>query len=224
MKKRVLLIAIVLLGVRFGYSQVNTVCQAQSMFIYNFSRLIQWPAGSQSGDFIIGIIGDDELYNSLITYVSNKKVGSQSISIKKFDSPDNVTRCHIVFVGNRKVSSFDDIIGKLRGSNSLITYVSNKKVGSQPIAIKKFDSPENVTRCHIVFVGNRKVSSFDDLIGKLRGSNSLIITEKKGMINMGSAIDFFMEQDKLKFMINSTNAQKYNLTVSKSLEDMAYRN
>jgi hypothetical protein len=170
MKKGFLLIAFMIVGVRFGYSQVDNVSQAQSLFIYNFSRLIQWPAGSQSGDFVIGVIGDDELYNSLITYVSNKKVGSQ------------------------------------------------------PIAIKKFDSPENVTRCHIVFVGNRKVSSFDDLIGKLRGSNSLIITEKKGMINMGSAIDFFLEQDKLKFVINPTNAQKYNLTVSKSLEDMAYRN
>jgi hypothetical protein len=156
--------------VRFGYSQVTSVSQAQSLFIYNFSRLIQWPAGSQSGDFVIGVIGDDELYKSLITYISNKKVGSQSISIKKFDSP------------------------------------------------------ENVTRCHIVFVGKGGVSSFDDLIGRLRGSNSLIITEKKGMINMGSAIDFFMDQDKLKFVINPTNAEKYDLTVSKSLEDMAYRN
>jgi hypothetical protein len=159
-----------LVGVRFGYSQVNSVSQAQSLYIYNFSRLIQWPAGSQSGDFVIGVIGDEELYKSLVTYISNKKVGSQ------------------------------------------------------PISIKKFDSPENITRCHIVFVGNVKVSSFDDLIGRLRGSNSLIITEKKGMINMGSAIDFFMDQDKLKFVMNSTNAEKYDLTVSKSLEDMAYRN
>jgi len=170
MKKRIILIALMLAGVRFGYSQVTSVSQAQSLFIYNFSRLIQWPAGNQSGDFVIGVIGDDELYKSLITYVSNKKVGAQ------------------------------------------------------PIAIKKFDNPDNVTRCHIVFVGNGKVTSFDDIINQLRGSNSLIITEKKGMINMGSAIDFFMDQDKLKFVINSTNAQKYNLTVSKSLEDMAYRN
>jgi hypothetical protein len=33
-----------------------------------------------------------------------------------------------------------------------------------------------------------------------------------------------MEQDKLKFVINSVNAQKYDLTISKTLEDMAYRN
>jgi hypothetical protein len=68
------------------------------------------------------------------------------------------------------------------------------------------------------------VSEFDEVLSRLRGSNSLIITEKKGMINMGSAIDFFMDEDKLKFVINSQNAQKYDLIVSKSLEDMSYRN
>lgn len=153
-----------------GLSQIANVHQAQSLFIYNFSRLIQWPAGNQSGDFVIGVIGNDNLYNSLNTYVANKKVGTQ------------------------------------------------------PIVIKKFDNPESLTRCHIIFVGNSKVAVFDEVLSRVRGTNSLIITEKKGMINMGSAIDFFMDQDKLKFVINSVNAQKYNLTVSKSLEDMAYRN
>lgn len=154
----------------WGFSQISSIQQAQSLFIYNFSRLIQWPEGNQTGDFVIGVIGNDNLYKSLVTYVSNKKVGAQ------------------------------------------------------PIVIKKFDTPESLTRCHIIFVGNSKVAAFDEVLNRVRGTNSLIITEKKGMINMGSAIDFFMDQDKLKFVINSINAQKYNLTVSKSLEDMAYRN
>ncbi len=170
MKKIYILIFLVFAGVSAVNSQVGTVSQAQSLFIYNFSRLIQWPAGNQTGDFVIGVIGDDELYNSLITTMSNKKVGSQ------------------------------------------------------PIVIKKFDTPESLTRCHIIFVGNRKVAAFDDVIGRLRGSNSLIITARKGMVNMGSAIDFFLDQDKLKFVINPVNAQKYNLIVSKTLQDMAYRN
>ncbi|HEX2396283.1 MAG TPA: YfiR family protein [Bacteroidales bacterium] len=169
--KRVLTVVILVLTCYFSsFSQVTNVHQAQSLFIYNFSRLIQWPAGNQSGDFVIGVIGSDNLYSSLNTYVANKKVGTQ------------------------------------------------------PIVIKKFENPESLTRCHIIFVGNGKVAAFDEVLTRLRGSNCLIITEKKGMINMGSAIDFFMDQDKLKFVINSGNAQKYNLTVSKSLEDMAYRN
>ncbi len=170
MKKTITLLVLIFAGLKIGYAQINNVNQAQSLYIYNFSRLIQWPAGNQTGEFIIGVVGDEDLYKSLITFVGNKKVGTQ------------------------------------------------------PIAIKKFDSPESISRCHIVFIGSAKLSAFDDVVSRLRGSNSLIITEKKGMVNMGSAIDFFQDQDKLKFVINSENAQKYNLIVSKSLEDMAYRN
>jgi hypothetical protein len=173
MKKRILLIALMLTGVRFVYSQVtevNDVNRAQTLFIYNFSRLIQWPAVSQSGEFVIGVVGDNELFNALTNFVVNKRVGSQSILVKKFDEPAMVSKCHIVFIGNSRISRINEILGKLQGSNSLI------------------------------------------------------ITERKGMIHSGSAIDFFFDEDKLKFVINSDNAEKYNLIVSKSLEDMAFKN
>jgi hypothetical protein len=170
MKKGAILIILMLTGMRFGYSQVSTVSQAQTMFIYNFSRLIQWPAGNTTGDFVIGVVGDNEMYNSLVTFVTNKRVGSQSITVKKFDEPQSISRCHIVFVGDGKINKLNEVISKLQGTNSLI------------------------------------------------------ITERKGMINAGSAIDFFMDQDKLKFVMNAENAEKYNLAVSKSLLDMAYKN
>ena len=170
MKKRVMVVLLLLVTVKFGFSQVNSVTQAQSMFIYNFSRLIQWPAGSTTGQFVIGVVGSNDLYNNLVSFVANKRVGSQSI------------------------------------------------------AVRKFDDPQSVSSCHIVFLGNSKVSRIDELVNRLQGSNSLIITERKGMINSGSAIDFFMLEDKLKFVMNADNAEKYNLTVSKSLEDMAYKN
>jgi len=169
MKKVLILLALLFVGVKFSYSQISSVTQAQTLFIYNFSRLIQWP-GSKTGEFIIGVVGDNEIYNSLLSFVANKKVGSQSIMVKKFDDPQSVSRCHIVFIGDSKIARLNEIISKLQGSNSLI------------------------------------------------------ITERKGMINSGSAIDFFIDQDKLKFVMNTENAVKYNLTVSKSLEDMAYKN
>lgn len=170
MKKLVIFLVFVGATVRIGFSQINDLNQAQSLYIYNFSRLIQWPESSKTGDFIIGILGDNELYNTLLNFSVNKKVGAQQI------------------------------------------------------VIKKFDEPQNVSGCHIVFVGNGKIGRMSEVVERLRGSYSLIITERKGMVNSGSAIDFFVDQDKLRFVVNSENAERYNLTVSKSLEDMSYRN
>lgn len=169
MKKFFLVLYLITISLFTGLSQVSSVSQAQSMFIYNFSRLIQWPAGSSTGEFVIGVIGDNEVYNSLVSFVANKKVGAQSI------------------------------------------------------VVKKFDDPQSISRCQILFVGDSKISIFPEVISKIQGYNSLLITEKRGMINSGSAIDFVLVEDKLKFVMNAENAVKYNLTVSKSLEDMAYK-
>jgi len=170
MKKMLLAFSLITIPLFAGLSQVSSVSQAQSMFIYNFSRLIQWPAGSSSGEFVIGVIGDNEVYSSLLSFVANKKVGAQSI------------------------------------------------------VVKNFEDPQSISRCQILFVGDSKISKFPEVINRIQGFNSLVITEKRGMINSGSAIDFILVEDKLKFVMNAENAVKYNLTVSKSLEDMAYKN
>ena len=170
MKKMLLAFSLITIPLFFGLSQVSSVSQAQSMFIYNFSRLIQWPAGSSSGEFVIGVIGDNEVYSSLLSFVANKKVGAQAI------------------------------------------------------VVKNFEDPQSISRCQILFVGDSKISKFPEVINRIQGFNSLVITERRGMINSGSAIDFVLVEDKLKFVMNAENAIKYNLTVSKSLEDMAYKN
>ncbi len=170
MKKMFLVLALFTIPLLSALSQASSVSQAQSMFIYNFSRLIQWPAGSITGEFIIGVIGDNDVYSSLSSFVANKKVGTQSI------------------------------------------------------VVRKFDDPQSISRCQILFVGDSKIAKFSEVISRIQGYNSLVITEKKGMINSGSAIDFILVEDKLKFVMNTENAVKYNLTVSKSLEDMSYKN
>ncbi len=170
MKKMFVVLALITIPLFSVLSQASSVSQAQSMFIYNFSRLIQWPSGSSAGEFIIGVIGDNDVYSSLSSFVANKKVGTQAI------------------------------------------------------VVKKFDDPQSISRCQILFVGDSKIGKFPEVISKIQGYNSLVITERRGMINSGSAIDFVLVEDKLKFVLNTDNAVKYNLIVSKSLEDMAYKN
>ncbi len=103
-----------------SYSQVS-ITQAQSIFIYNFTRLIEWPADRKSGDFIIGVYGAEELLNDLKSYTSNKKVGGQSIKIEKINNPENTSGLHVIFVGfdkSRDISKIIKIVGE--GSTLII--------------------------------------------------------------------------------------------------------
>lgn len=143
------------------------VTDAQAMFIYNFSRLIEWPANAKSGDFTIGVLGNSQITSSLTTFVVGKKVGSQNIAIKQFNDVGDITSCHILFV------SFG------------------------------------------------KSSKMSEVQSKLSGTHSLIIGEKKDLVSDGAAINFVIDNNKLRFQLNTANAEKYQLKVSKSLQEMA---
>lgn len=146
------------------------ISDAQAMFIYNFSRLVKWPVNATQGDFVIGVLGNNETYGSLKSYTTAKKVGAQKI------------------------------------------------------IIKKFNNPEDITTCNILFVGASKSSKMDKINEKLNGTNTLIIGEHSGITESGAAINFVLIGNRLKFELNKNNIDKYNLIVSKSLQDMAYKN
>ena len=137
------------------------------MFIYNFSRLIQWPPAYSSGDFVVGVLGNSAVFNELESFTAGKKVGAQSFSIVKFKDVSEISKCNILFV------SFG------------------------------------------------KSGDIETITSKLSGQSTLIISEKKGGIDSGSAINFIVENDKLKFEMKPSNASKYDLKVSSTLSNMA---
>jgi hypothetical protein len=161
---------IIILGLNFivSFSQTE-IPKAQAMFIYNFSRLIEWPAEYKSGPYIIGVIGTCQTFNDLESFTTGKSVGNQPITIKKFNTIDEITSCQILFV------------------------------------------PFSKTR------------DLPSILPKLQNKSTLIVTEKNGSIENGSAINFLIIEDKLKFEIKPSNLTKYNLKVSSKLSEMAFK-
>jgi hypothetical protein len=125
---------------------------------------------------------------------------------------------NIEWPGNYKEGSF--VIGIL-GSSTLIDELNKmaetKKVGLQNIEIKAFNSAASVSKCHLLYVAPEMSSTLKDVLPKIKGQSTLLVTEKQGMTKFGSAINFVVQDNKLKFELNKSNAQKYNLAVGSSL-------
>jgi hypothetical protein len=89
--------------------------------LYNFSRNINWPTENKSGDFVITIVGDKELYTEMTKLTQNMKVGLQPIMVKFFNSVNEVSGYQqIVFVDNWQSNKINALIQKTAGSNTLI--------------------------------------------------------------------------------------------------------
>lgn len=162
-----------LLLILFTFSAFHTanaqtsISSAQAIFIYNFTRLTEWPVESRQGDFVIGVYGSADIYNEIKSYTTGKTVGNQ------------------------------------------------------PIATVRFTGVETIKKCHILFVSFGKTKELPVIMGVLGGSKTLIITEKKGALDEGAAINFTIIEDKLKFEIKTSNATKMGLKIHSNLENMA---
>lgn len=167
MKRLIGLLSIVVLFT--SMSSQTGIPRAQAMFIYNFSRLIEWPANYKSGPFIIGVVGSAQTLSELQSYTTNKTVGPQKIVVKKFGSPAEIGNCHILFVPFNKTKQLPEI-----------TQV----------------------------IGNK---------------STLIISEKNGAIDDGSAINFVIIGDKLKFELKPSAAASKSIKMSSKLNEMAYK-
>ncbi len=104
--------------------------RAQAMFIYNFSRLVEWPTSYKSGQFVIGVFGASATFNELTSYTANKAVGSQKIVVKKFESAAEIGQCHILFVPFNKTKQMSEITSTLGSKSTLLICEKNGAVDS----------------------------------------------------------------------------------------------
>jgi len=93
--------------------------ELHSMMIYNFLKYVQWPGELNTGDFVIGVIGDDEVYNTLNTWYGNKNRGDKNLIVKKFGSVGEISDCQLLYVGDGASGDFEAIQGKLQGTPTL---------------------------------------------------------------------------------------------------------
>ena len=167
MMKKIKLLAAALLISGCAFSQDRPMHEVHSMMVFNFTKYVQWPDHATTGEFIIGVVGNTDIYNTLNGWYG----------------------------------------GKPRGSK---TYI-----------IKKFNSAADVTDCHVLYIDKSKSGEFDNVNDKLKGKGTLIITDKSGLGEKGSSINFRLVDNKLKFELNQKAIEASNLKVSGALSSMA---
>jgi hypothetical protein len=76
--------------------------QIKTLFLFNFTKYVDWPGGSFAGTndcYTIGIAGSDDIYRDLLELTKTKTVNGRKIAIKRIDQAEDARKCHIVYLG-----------------------------------------------------------------------------------------------------------------------------
>lgn len=115
--KRIFLLVSFLLFFAEGYSQNYKL---HSVFIYSFTRYVQWPDAYNQGDFEILVLGDSPILDELKAMAQAKKVGDRTIKVTKINSVAEIRKCNILFVSVAKSAQIADVLGKVNTQPILV--------------------------------------------------------------------------------------------------------
>ena len=113
------LIAAIFLGT------VISPCLAQNykmhtVFIFSFTRYIQWPSAYNGGEFEIIVLGDSPIVEELKAMAQAKKVGDRNIKVTRINSPAEIRKCNILFVPAAQSAQINEILTKVTAQSILV--------------------------------------------------------------------------------------------------------
>lgn len=104
---------------------VSIISQAQTykqhpLFIYSFTRYIQWPDAYNEGDFEILVLGDSPIIEELNTMARAKKIGDRTIKVKKINTTAEIRKCNMLFIPVDQSGKHSEVLQKVGGQSILL--------------------------------------------------------------------------------------------------------
>jgi hypothetical protein len=111
MKRIVLLYALVLFALEASSQQQNY--QTHTLFVYSFTRFIQWPPEESQGDFEIVVLGESQILSELKVMAERKRAGNRVIHVSKINSLGEFKKGHILYVSPDWTSKYQEVSAKI---------------------------------------------------------------------------------------------------------------
>jgi hypothetical protein len=92
----------------------------KALFIYNFTKYIEWQSEMGGEYFNIAVVGNQDLYKQLSDISSKMKVGTKKLNVTYHNSSDDISVCQIVYFGVTKTDDLSIYAKRVKGGKVLI--------------------------------------------------------------------------------------------------------
>jgi len=128
--KRLVFLLLSVIAINSSLAQERPTHEIHAAMLYNFIKYVQWPNEGDPGEFIVGVIGDDDTFNTLKQWYDGKPKGPKKYVIKKLASAAEAGDCQVVYVGKSKNKEFENIKNSI-GGKSVLTITDGVGMGQK---------------------------------------------------------------------------------------------
>ena len=110
------------------------------------------------------------------------------------------------------------VVGRDPFGKSLDKLAQTKTLGERRITIRRIRKPADFGECHILFFPRDTPAELAQFVlAKARQEPCLIVGEKPGFAESGGTVNFFVQNNRVRFEINPSVAKERNLRISSKL-------
>jgi hypothetical protein len=128
--KKVFLALAAIVVCSVAVAQERPTHEIHAAMLYNFIKYVQWPNEAEGGEFVVGVMGEDDVFNTLKQWYDGKPKGSKKYVIKKLTSAAEASSCQVVYLGKSKSREFENIKNSVTGK-SVLTITDGNGLGQK---------------------------------------------------------------------------------------------
>jgi len=113
------------------------------------------------------------------------------------------------------------VYGRNPFNDDLENIVKGQTINSHPLVVRQIALLSDLKTCHLLFISASEKNDLSAILKAVRGSSVLTVGETPEFIPAGGMINFFIEDDKIRFEINPEAARQAGLTISSKLLSLA---
>ena len=93
--------------------------QVKALFLFNFAKYVDWPAGAfsnSSAPIVIGVVGEDGFADEVRQIAGDRTVNDRKVVIKQIGSTADLKDCQILFVRSSENGRLTEILKAVKNS------------------------------------------------------------------------------------------------------------
>jgi len=113
------------------------------------------------------------------------------------------------------------ILGKDPFKDYIDETVRGEKINGHPLIVERFEKPEDIQTCHILFISETEKKQLKNILQSLGNKKILTVSDMMDFAKQGGMIRFVTENNKTRIRVNLEATKEADLIVSSKLLRLA---
>jgi hypothetical protein len=91
-----------------------------SLYVYNITKYVDWQPSHEEQNFVIGVIGNDEIYQEMAEQFKGKMISNKPVIVTKMNSLKEIGSANLYFVSTTRINYLSEIYKRMTKNHALV--------------------------------------------------------------------------------------------------------